>query len=808
MDRRGTNRFAGSRGLAVVVWILAQEIGAQGVSAQSTKAPSGSAAEGRLGEAMVALVQNHCLDCHHSGEATSGVDLETLQSQPVGKHWGTWERVVKKLRSRQMPPAEADRPPEQEMLDALNALETTLDQHASEHPVAGRTETLRRLTRTEYGNAIADLLGLQIDVEALLPADEVSRGFDNITVGELSPTLINRYISAAQKISRLAVGRSVRGPEGTTFRIPPDVTQEEHVDGLPLGTRGGILISHTFPQDGEYEIRVLLTRDRNEYVEGLSGQHEMEILLDQQRLETFTIEPPKRGAAAGAYGKPSHANVDRHLHVRFSVTAGPHEVGVTFLKNPSSLLETPRQPLNVAFNMYRHPRLSPAVYEVSITGPYQPRGISETPSRERIFVCRPEGAENEEECAQEIIRHLMRLACRQPISDQDLSKPLALYQQGRSEGDFELGIEMALSSILVHPKFLFRVEREPDGVPAGTVYRISDLELASRLSFFIWSSLPDDELLTLAEQGRLSDPEVLEQQTRRLLADKRAKSLVNNFASQWLYLRNLDSITPDGRLYPDFDDNLRQAFRLETELFVESILREDRSVMDLLKADYTFLNERLAKHYGIPHIYGSRFRRVTLSEDSRRGGLLRHGSILTVTSYATRTSPVIRGKWILENIIGTPPPPPPDDVPALSDNTVSASLPVRQRLAQHRADPACASCHNLMDPVGFSLENFDAVGRWRELEEGRRVDATGGLPDGREFIGVTGLEEGLAERPELFVGTMAEKLLTYALGRGHEHFDAPAIRKVVRDAEGTEYRFSSLILGIVHSTPFQTRMTR
>lgn len=754
------------------------------------------------------LVSDFCLDCHSSFEPEADFDLETISNEAMGDHLPAWEEVARRLRSRQMPPGDADRPDESSYVEVVEQLENSLDQLAAEHPQPGRTETFRRMTRVEYQNAIRDLLALDIDVDALLPADEVSHGFDNITVGELSPTLVGRYISAAQKISRLAIGQSVQSPGGKTFRVPPDLTQEERVEGLPLGTRGGALVRYTFPQDGEYEINVRLARDRNEHVEGLSRPHELEVLLDLERIKTFTVKPP-RGNASGSddWEKPTHENVDRHLKARFQVAAGPREIAVTFLKEPSSLLETKRQPLNVHFNMYRHPRLSPAVYQISITGPFEPQGVGETPSRKRIFSCWPIGPDNEEACATRILTSLLRRACRQPVDPQDLAQLMSLFREARAEGGFEAGIELALSSILINPDFLFRIERDPDSVAAGTVYRISDLELASRLSFFLWSSIPDEQLLRLAESGQLSDPIMLEQQTRRMLADPRSQSLVTNFAAQWLYLRNLDSTTPDGRLYPDFDDNLRQAFRRETELLFEHVMRENLSVLDLLNADYTYLNERLAKHYGIPHVYGSRFRRVRLEENSKRGGLLRHGSILTVTSYATRTSPVIRGKWILENILGTPPPPPPPNVPALSDNTVSATLPVRERLQQHRADPACASCHKLIDPAGFSLENFDAVGRWRELEDGRPVDAAGGLPDGSEFTGVDGLEQGLLDRPEMFVGTMVEKLLTYAIGRGHEHFDEPAIRKVVRDSRDDDYRFSSLILGIVSSTPFQMRMS-
>ncbi len=759
------------------------------------------------------LVNTHCLDCHNSADATAGFDLESISTESVVEQAGAWEEVVKKLRARQMPPSDADQPDEVLITEALNQLEASLDQHALAHPQPGRTDTFRRLTRIEYRNAIRDLLGLDVDVVDLLPADEISHGFDNITVGELSPALLNRYISAAQKISRLAMGHASKSPDGTTIRIRPDVTQEEHVEGLPIGTRGGALISHTFPQDGQYEISARLTRDRNEHVEGLSQPHEVELLIDSELVKSFTVRPPRGGARGNdEYSKPSHENVDQHLRIRVPVTAGPHTIGVTFLKDPSSLLESKRQPLNVHFNMYRHPRLGPAIYQVSITGPFEASEAGETPSRRKIFTRQPSGPDDEEACAEEILASLMRRAYRRPIVEADLVKPMALYrqasQQAGSEAGFEAGIELALSYLLISPEFLFRVERDPGEMTPGLAYRLSDLELASRLSFFLWSSIPDEELLELAEQGRLHDPVVMKTQAQRMLRDDRALALVENFAGQWLYLRNLDSVSPDGRLYPDFDDNLRQAFRRETELFFESVLREDRSVLELLKADYTFLNERLAKHYGIPHVYGSRFRRVALDADSKRGGLLRQGSILSVTSYATRTSPVIRGKWILENILGTPPPPPPPNVPALTENSVSAKLPVRERLAQHRADAACASCHNLIDPVGFALENFDAVGRWRDIENGVPVDATGGLPDGREFEGVAGLEQGLLDRPEIFVSTLTEKLLTYAIGRGHEHFDAPAIRKIVRDAKEHDYRFSALIEGIVTSTPFQMRMSK
>ena len=742
------------------------------------------------------VVNQFCADCHNGDEKKGGLDLESGNVNDVAGQTQVWEKVVRRLRARQMPPAGKKRPDESTYNAVLARLESLLDNAAAAHPNPGRTDTLRRLNRTEYQNAIRDLLALDINAAALLPKDEGSHGFDNITVGNLSPTLLDRYISAAQKISRMAIG-APRRIGGDTIRIRPDVTQEEHVEGLPIGTRGGALIPYTFPQDAEYEIQIRLTRDRNEEIEGLREAHDLELLLDREQVKSFTVAPPK--------GDKNYELVDQHLKVRIPVTAGPHQLGVTFVKNPSELLETRRQPYSAHFNMHRHPRISPAIYQVSINGPYSAKGPGDTPSRRRIFVSKPANPAQEESCAEEILSTLMRRAYRHPVTDVDLQKPMELYHEARVADGFESGIEAGLSAILVSPQFLFRVEQEPVGVASGSAYHISDLELASRVSFFLWSSLPDDELLDVALRGELGSPDVLEKQVRRMLADPRSRSLVSNFASQWLYLRNLDSLTPDLRLFPDFDDNLRQAFREETELFFESILREDRSVLNLLKSDYTFLNERLAKHYGIPNVYGSQFRRVLLDPKSERGGLLRQGSILTVTSYATRTSPVIRGHWILANLVGTPPPPPPANVPALKDNTVSASLSVRERLAQHRADAACASCHNIMDPVGFSLENFDAVGRWRTLEEGQPVDASGGLPDGSKFAGVAGLEDGLLNRPEVFVGTLTEKLLTFALGRGVEYYDGPAIRKIVRESQAADYRFSSLIVGLVKSTPFTMR---
>jgi hypothetical protein len=745
-----------------------------------------------------ATVNRYCLACHNSQVKTAGLALDAILTQDVDRHPEAWEKVVRRLRARQMPPAGLPRPDENTYNTVLASLETSLDRAAAARPNPGRTDTFRRLNRTEYRNAIRDLLALDVEVSSLLPSDESSHGFDNVTVTDLSPTLLDRYMTAAERISRLAVGIPSRSPGGDTITLPPDLTQEEHLEGLPVGTRGGAVVPYTFPVDAEYEIQIRLARNRNEHVEGLTEPHEVELLLDRQRLRLFTLQPPQTDG--------EHQVADQHLKVRLPLKAGPHELGVAFLKKPSTLVETERQPYLARFNMYRHPRLQPAVYSISILGPYGAKGPGDTPSRQRIFVCRPASASEEEDCARRLLTTLARRAYRRPVTEADLEKPLQFFREARAKGDFEAGIEMALSAVLVSPQFLFRVEQEPAGLPPNTAYRISDLELASRLSFFLWSSIPDDELLEAAMQGKLRTPAGLEQQVRRMLADERSRSLVSNFAEQWLYLRNLASTTPDMRLFPDFDDNLRQAFRQETELFFESILREDRSVLDLLRANYTFLNERLARHYGIPNVYGSRFRRITFDKEGVRGGLLRHGSVLTVTSYATRTSPVIRGKWVLDNILGVPPPPPPAAVPALKENTgLGQALSVRERLAEHRNNAACSGCHQLMDPVGFALENYDAVGRWRSIEDGQPLDVSGGLPDGSQFEGVTGLEDALLRRPEVFTGTLTEKLLTYALGRGVEYYDAPAVRKIVREARAKDFRFSSLILGIAGSTPFQMR---
>ncbi|MFN7933522.1 MAG: DUF1592 domain-containing protein [Bryobacteraceae bacterium] len=744
-----------------------------------------------------ALINRYCIACHHAQNKTAGLALDGMDPSNVGPHAERWEKVVRKLSARYMPPAGAPRPDEATYNSLVASLKTALDQNAAAKLNPGRTDSFRRMNRTEYHNAVRDLLALDVDVASLLPNDESSHGFDNVTVTDLSPTLLERYLSAARKVSRLAVGAPVTAPSGHTVYTPADLTQEEHFDEMPFGTRGGVTVPHTFPLNAFYEIQLRLARDRNEHVEGLKDTHEVELLIDGERVQVFMVKAPM--------GPKDHAIADQHMNARVFVKAGPHQVAATFVKKRSALPETERQPYQAHFNMDRHPRIQPAIYSVTVNGPYEAAGPGDTPSRQRLFVCTPASTADELPCVRKILNTVMRRAYRRAVTEADLKAPLKFYAEGRKEG-FENGIEMALRAVLVSPEFLFRVEQDPAGLASGAAYRVNDLELASRLSFFLWSSIPDDELLNLAIAGKLRAPGVTEQQVRRMLADSRASTLVTNFAEQWLYLRNLSSASPDMRVFAGFDDNLRRAFRRETEMFFESIWREDRSVLDLLRANYTFVNERLAKHYGIPNVYGSRFRRVAFDGASERGGLLRQGSVLTVTSYATRTSPVLRGKWIMDNLLGVPPPAPPPQVPALKEKHEDGkALTMRQRMSQHRENPVCAACHSMIDPVGFAMENYDAVGRYRSTDDGVAIDAQGSLPDGRTFVGVDGLEKALLAYPEAFLTTFTEKLMTYGLGRGPEYYDAPAVRKVVSEARAKDYKFSSFILGIVGSTPFQMR---
>ena len=642
----------------------------------------------------------------------------------------------------------------------------------------------------------------------MLPADESSYGFDNTMVEALSPTLLERCLTAARKIARLALGSKLRGPTGDTVIIPGDLTQEGHFEELPFGTHGGASVPYIFPQDAEYEIFLKLTRDRNEHVEGLTGPTPIDLLIDGNLVQQFSIKPAN--VVVGIRNANSVAAddlLDKDLHIRVPVKGGTHQISVAFPKNvPQLLLEQERQPGQARFNMYRHPRQQPALYSITIVGPFDAKGSGDTVSRKKIFVCRPANANEEEGCAKKVLSTMARRAYRRAVTDADLTIPMKLYHDGREAGGFDAGIERGLRALLVSPEFLFRVEKDPAGVQPNTAYKLNDLELASRLSFFLWSSIPDDELLDLGIRGKLREPGVMEKQVKRMLADSRAQAMITSFADQWLYLRNLDAIIPDARAFPDYDDNLRQSMKKETELFFGSIMNEDRNVLDLIRADYSFINERLAKHYGVPKVYDSYFRRVTFDPASGRGGLLGQGAILTVTSYPDRTSVVIRGKWILSNIVGSPPPPPPPNVPPLKPNGATGKvLTMRERMAMHRQNQPCAGCHRLMDNVGFSLENFDAVGRYRVNDQDNKIDPAGFLPDGVQFSGVDGLKKAVLTRPELFVGTVAEKMLIYSLGRGLESSDGAVVRKIVRDARASDFRFSSIVMGIVNSTPFQMR---
>ena len=776
--------------------------------------PAGGTAPVVSSETAGAVLDQYCVTCHSTaiiagrGSPPSilvaqlrdtGLALDAMDPSDVSADAEAWERVVRKLRARAMPPVGRPRPDEITNDALASWLEGALDAAAVASPNPGRRPALHRLSRTEYQNAVRDLLGLQdlpkeLDVSVILPADNATSGFDNLAeLLFVSPTLMERYLGAARKISRLAVGDPTMLPIVDTFRLDRELVQDSHIEGLPLGTRGGTRIRSHLPLDGEYLVTVEFARAARE-------PHDVEISVDGQRVRTFTVgETSPERTASGVFT----FDADPDVQVRLPLRAGPREIVVAFLPKSGAQHE----------GLVRSTRpgrgRQPAIASVTVSGPFGADGAGDTPSRRRIFVCRPStraSADEQRACAREIATTLARRAYRRPVTDEDLERLLPFYEQGLTEGGFERGIQRALERLLVSPEFLFRIERDPEGIAADTAYAISDLELASRLSFFLWSSVPDDELLDIAARGELRDPAMLNRQVMRMLLDPRSEALVNNFAEQWLFLRDVEAKEPDPGYFPGFDENLRQAFRRETHLFIDSIMRENRSTLELLTADYTFVNERLAKHYGIPHVYGSHFRRVPLS-DTPRSGLLGHGSILTLTSYANRTSPVLRGKWILENLMSAPPPPPPSDVPALEANTADGRpRSMREAMEQHRANPACASCHAQMDPLGFALENFDAIGQWRTRgESNATIDASGELPDGTRFEGPAGLRSALLRSPEQFVATVTDKLLMYALGRGIEYFDAPTVRAIVRDAATDDYRFSSLVLGIVNSPPFQMR---
>jgi hypothetical protein len=756
------------------------------------------------------------VSCHNDRLKTSGLSLEKLDLSKADTSPEIWETVVRKLQARAMPPQGARRPDEPTYQALEAGLETRLDAAAVAHPFPG-APILHRLNRSEYANAIRDLLALDVDVTSLLPPDDAAYGFDNISdVLGVSPSLQERYLSAATKIAAIAVGDPDITAGSDTFRIRQDLSQDQHVEGLPLGTIGGTSVRYTFPLDGDYVFQVKLYRTNLNIMRGLEYAHEVDFAIDGRRIYAATIGGPDDLAAL--FDKPTDTSdaVDARLRVRAPVTAGPHTVSVAFVEDPPVQEPNRLQPFIRSsidnFDWAGRPHMQ----TFTITGPFNATGAGDTPSREKIFTCSPSrrssqsGAASEGGCAEKILAGLAHRAYRGPVSAIDQQRIMKIYQEGRAGASFEKGIEAALVRILAAPRFVFRVERDPANVAPGSAYHLGDVELASRLSFFLWSSIPDDELLRVAEQGRLKDRATLDAQVRRMLADPKSQAIVDNFAGQWLQLRNVRNVQPNSDLFPDFDDNLRQGLKRETELFFESIMREDRPVLDLMSADYTFLNERVAKHYGIRGIYGSRFRRVTLT-DERRFGLLGKGSVLTVTSHAERTSPVERGKWILENILNLPvPPPPPLPGAGVFAEPAPGEAPktMRAQMELHRANPVCATCHKVMDPIGLSLENFDVVGSWRTEDAGSPIDASGQLVDGSRVDGIVTLRKAILAHPDVFVRTMTEKMLIYALGRGLDARDMPSVRAIMREASARDARFSSLVLAVVHSTPFTMRVAQ
>ena len=758
-----------------------------------------------------ALLDDYCVTCHsqrivdgQNEPATAltsqlravGLALDALDLSAIAADAAHWEPVVRKLRAGLMPPA-GRRRPDQALLDEFRAwLETELDGAAAASPDPGRTATFHRLNRAEYHNAIRDLLALEIDVVDFLPADDASFGFDNIGgVLRISQSLLERYLNASRVISRLAVGSPPPAPFSEEFRTAQDEQQQDRATGMPFGTRGGMLVPYHFPLDADYDLKIRVSGAR-----GLDEQNRIEVTVDGEPIDLSAVE------------------LGSSIELRMPITAGPHDIGVTFYRNPPVLVEQVRE-------RFQNPRTAgnsggpggsmPTVTSLTIAGPYDIRGPGITPSRDKVFVCQPVTGSEELDCARTILAGLARRAYRRPVTSADVEVLIEFFEMGRVNGDgsaasrgFDSGIELALRRLLVSPEFLVRIEADPTGVASDTPYAVTDIELASRLSFFLWSSIPDDELLDLAERGVLSQPAELDRQVRRMIADPRSKELTTNFTGQWLQLRNLATVVRPGAPYSvAFDETLRQAMITETELFFDHVVREDRDVLELLTADYTYLNGRLAGHYGIPNVQGSHFRLVTYPASSPRGGLLGQGSILTLTSHAIRTSPVLRGKWILNNILGTPPPDPPPNIPALDDRQTQLRVgTMRERMSAHRDNPACAACHAMIDPAGFALEGFDAIGRSRVVDEYyNRLDTSGVLPDGTVFDGAAELRAALVARPERFVGTVTEKMMTYALGRGLDYYDMPAVRRIVREAASDGYGMQSIIVGIVNSYPFLYR---
>ena len=782
-----------------------------------------------------ALLDQYCVICHNQAVVASipqpnegllttqlrnlGLSLDTEDVSDLSKNPEVWEKVVKKLRVGVMPPPTYPRPDAAAYNEFRNWLETELDRVASLDINPGRTQAFHRLNQVEYKNAIRDLLALDIEVSDLIPADAPDQfGFDNnADVLAFSPLNVERYISAAHKISELAVGMTPRGAVVKSYEVPLNLIQDDRLsEELPFGSRGGTAIEHFFPVDGEYRVTINLQTNYVDFVRGYDQDHEIELSLDGEHLRTFSFG----GDAPGIPAPYSYAGnirgsddweefmmafADRGFDLVLPIKAGPRVIGATF---PREIWEPEgvEQPRLFGYQLAVNelPDSNPGLGSIEVEGPLSVSGPGDTPSRLRIFSCFPTNADEAPACAREILHSLAQQAYRRPIENDDIEDLMQFYTQGYRDGGFEAGIQFALERLLVSPDFLFRIEQVPVDQEQGNSYAITDFELASRLSFFLWSSLPDDELLALAGSEGLRDPEVLEQQVLRMLADPKAAAFIDNFGGQWLYLRNLDGIYPDPAEFPEFDENLREAFKRETQLFIDHQIRNDNSLRELLSADYTFVNERLARHYGIPGIYGNRYRKVTL-DGAERGGLFGHGSLMMVTSYPNRTSPVLRGKFVLENLLGGPPPEPPPNVPALETSSDGKQLTMREAMAMHRENPACRVCHAAMDPIGFSLENYDAVGKWRNVFADQPIDASGLLPDGNTFDGPDGLRDLLLSRPDDFVGTITEKLMRFALGRSLEYYDMPAIRKIVRDAAESDYRWSAIILGVVESVPFQMR---
>ena len=761
------------------------------------------------------VLTKYCVTCHNDRLRTAGLQIDRLQTSPIADNAPEWEKIVTKLRTGEMPPQGRPRPDAATYGAIVDELESALDAAARANPHPGRVP-VHRMNRSEYSNAIRDLLGLEVDARGLLSSDEADQeGFDNVaSVLSISPALLEEYLSAARSVSRLAVGDTTLHPVIETFKISKALVQDDRLgDELPFGSQGGALVRYNFPVDAEYTIKVLLRRQEYDYIIGMGERHQLDFRLDGVRLKRFSVGGEAKGMttpenfAGNTQGDPEFEEymhtADAHLELRVAVTAGPHEVGVSFVRRfwqPEGVLQPPQTGFGRTTNEYYHG--NPAVELVFIGGPYGAATTGDSASRRKIFICRPKDKASEEPCANRILSTLATRAYRRPVSDNEMATLIRFYRDGREAGGFDAGIQRGLERILAAPSFLFRVEREPAGVAAGSVFRVGNLDLASRLSFFLWSSVPDDELRAAAVRGTLNDPVALEQQVRRLLRDPRSSSLVDNFANRWLELSKLAGVVPDTELYPEFDENLRDAMQHETKLFIGSQIRENRSVLELLTADYSFLNQRLAAHYGIRNVYGDHFRRVTF-RDGLRGGLLGQSSLLTVTSYPNRTSVTMRGRWVLANLLGAPPPPPPPDIPALEEAGAHGQpRSLRERMERHRSNPACASCHQRMDPLGFALENFDGVGKWRTTGDGAPIDPSATFPDGTRFEGLAGLRTLMVSHKEDFVRTLTAKLLAYAIGRGLDHRDQAAIRRIARDAAAADYSWSSIVSGIVRSEPF------